>query len=330
MPFRIIERKLEREGLSKALAIHPRTLELLERSEVTPRLIESGYKMQQMHIYEGEKERLTLDFRNLRHRYNYVVLLPQSETERILEERLAELGVEVERGVEMAELTEDGDGVVVQLPNGSERFDQVIGADGAHSWTRKSLGVAFEGRAYPNEWNFIDVAMSWSGQTHELFMKIHPHGLISMIFPIRPGLYRIAATGPDARVGIPAGADLHEIVWESTFRIQVRQVASYQKGRIFLAGDAAHIHSPAGGRGMNLGIEDATILAQLVAGGQTDRYTAMRRTAGRRVIEMTEALVRIQTVQSRLLRLLRNWLLYPLLGRKWVQRRLLPRMTGLK
>lgn len=325
---RIVERKSQREKLSKALAIQPRTLELLESSGLSARLIEAGYKATTLHLCDGSKVRLTLRVDKLHHPYPFIVLLEQYRTEEILEKRLNELGVSVEWGCELIDCSQTESQVTAQLTSGTATFDYLIGADGAHSWVRKSLGLQFTGRRYPNDWNFIDAKMSWSGQCDEIWLHALPEGRIGVILPIKPGLYRIATNGGDASIAIPREAELHEIVWNSTFRIQVRQVERYQEGRLFLAGDAAHIHSPAGGRGMNLGMEDVIFLAEKIALGTTDSYTSDRHPVGRRVIRYTELLVHLNSIQNPLLRWLRNHLLYPILRIPSLHQLVLRQMTG--
>jgi 2-polyprenyl-6-methoxyphenol hydroxylase-like FAD-dependent oxidoreductase len=326
----IIDRKSKREPLSKALAIHPRTLELLESSGLSSRLIEAGYKATKLHLCDGSKPRLTLHVDRLRHRYPYIVLLEQYRTEEILEKRLNELGISVEWGCELIDCSQTESQVTAELTGGTTTtFDYLIGADGAHSWVRKSVGIEFAGRRYPNEWNFIDARMSWSGQCHEIWLHALPEGRIGVVLPIKPGLYRIATNGEEASIAIPKDADVHEIVWNSTFRIQIRQAERYQEGRLFIAGDAAHIHSPAGGRGMNLGIEDAIFLAEKIALGRTESYTSERRPVGHRVIQYTELLVRLNSLQNPLLKTLRNHLLFPILRLPPLQQRLLKQVTGI-
>ena len=131
-------------------------------------------------------------------------------------------------------------------------------------------------------------------------------GNITGCFPLREGHCRFVANHPDVLNRLPAGAKVKKVIWQSTFRISYRQVQSYQKGPVFLAGDAAHIHSPVGGRGMNLGIEDAATLAWLIETGKTDRYTALRHPIGKKVLAFTEAQTRQLTSNNPLMKILQN------------------------
>jgi 2-polyprenyl-6-methoxyphenol hydroxylase-like FAD-dependent oxidoreductase len=150
------------------------------------------------------------------------------------------------------------------------------------------------------------------------------------VIPIEPGLFRLVSNGPDPRDLLPPGASVRDEVWRSAFRISYRQVESYQQGRVFLAGDAAHLHSPVGARGMNLGIEDGTILARKLVEGGLASYSAERRPAGARVIRQTRALTRLVTAQSPLARWLRDQLFRQVIGRSTVvQRALARRVLGI-
>lgn len=323
---RIIERKEQSDQLSKAITIQPRTLELLETLGVDERFIQAGHPVRSLHFFDRGKRRLTLDLR--------LLTLPQFETERILEERLKGLGVEVERGCEMVELAQDEMGVTAQLRKGGVtapfRCDTLISAEGALSWSRKSLRIPFKSVAeIPHPWSLIDVRMSWPGKADGIFIDLHRDGRISAIFPIQPGLYRVATSADDARAAIPDDAELHEILWDSTFRIEWKQATHYQKGRIFFVGDAAISLPPILASGMNLGIEDAFVLAEKISSGQGESYSKERFSAGKKAIALTALLFKIQTTENFAFRLLRNGLLYPLLRIRPLQRWILPKIFPL-
>jgi 2-polyprenyl-6-methoxyphenol hydroxylase-like FAD-dependent oxidoreductase len=173
----------------------------------------------------------------------------------------------------------------------------LIGADGAHSTVRRALGLPFRGTTDPSPWWLVDVRMDWPFGTVELNLIARPAAILGVI-PIEPGLYRLVSNGPEPLEMLPAGARVHEEIWRSAFRISYRQVDTYQVGRVFLAGDAAHVHSPVGARGMNLGIEDGTVLARKMIQGTLDSYTADRHPVGARVIRQTRALTRLVTARN--------------------------------
>jgi 2-polyprenyl-6-methoxyphenol hydroxylase-like FAD-dependent oxidoreductase len=150
------------------------------------------------------------------------------------------------------------------------------------------------------------------------------------VIPIEPGLFRLVSNGPDPLDLLPAGAEVQAVPWRSSFKINYRQVESYRHGRVFLAGDAAHVHSPVGARGMNLGIEDGTILARKIVLGGLETYSAERHPVGARVIRQTRALTRLVTVKSPLARWLRDQLFARIIGPAApVQRVIARRVMGL-
>ena len=171
--------------------------------------------------------------------------------------------------------------------------------------------------------------MDWPFAPAEMSLFAHPDAVLAVI-PIEPGLFRLVSNGPEPRSLLPQGAVVREEVWRSAFRISYRQVESYQQGRVFLAGDAAHVHSPVGARGMNLGIEDGTVFAQKLAEGALASYSAARRPVGARVIRQTRALTRLVTAHNPSARWLRDQLFRQVIGRSaLVQRALARRVLGI-
>ena len=171
--------------------------------------------------------------------------------------------------------------------------------------------------------------MDWpfDGAGANLFAR--PAAVLGVI-PIRPGLFRLVSNGPEPLALLPDGATVHQEVWRSAFRISYRQVGRYRIDRVFLAGDAAHVHSPVGARGMNLGIEDGTVLARMLAEGGAERYTAERHPVGARVIRQSRALTRLMTVRHPLAQSLRDLLLLRVVASSAsAQRALARRILGL-
>src|SRR5690606_23059809 len=120
----------------------------------------------------------------------------------------------------------------------------------------------FAGRRYDEHWGLLDVTLDWPGAAQDINLFMHRNGQVDFFARIQGDRWRLVSTAPQARGRLPAGASLREVHWESDFHVALRQVESYRKGRCCLAGDAAHVHSPAGGRGMNLGIWDAVVFAR--------------------------------------------------------------------
>ena len=233
--------------------MNARTLELMEPSGVTERLLAAGLRLRRFNFRSAERLLATVDLGRVRHRYNFMLALLQAETERILEQRLAEHGIQVEWSTEFTGLEAAPDRVRARLVgDDGERLVEaryLIGADGAHSAVRHALGLPFHGTTDPSPWWLVDVRMDWPFGTAELNLFARPAAVLGVI-PIEPDLFRLVSNGPEPLGMLPAGARVHQEVWRSAFRISYRQVDSYQVGRVFLAGDAAHVHSPVGARGM--------------------------------------------------------------------------------
>jgi 2-polyprenyl-6-methoxyphenol hydroxylase-like FAD-dependent oxidoreductase len=331
-PVRVIDRNPERSRLSKAIGVNPRTLELMEAAGVTERLLAAGRRLHAANLRSAGRLLARIELSRIPHRYNFMLALAQSETERILEERLLELGVAVELRCEAQELEQDEHSVVctVTCPEGDLQITtpHLIGADGAHSTLRHALGLAYNGHTYPFDWQIVDVRLDGPFAEDELHLLL---GADTLLLIVSPGadVFRLASNGPDPIALLPPDARVREEIWRSSFRISYRQVERYQEGRVFLAGDAAHVHSPVGARGMNLGIEDATLLARRIVAGTAEGYGAERHPIARRVIRQTHALTRIATARSPLARWLRDHILPHLLQNAAVQQRLARRIAGL-
>jgi 2-polyprenyl-6-methoxyphenol hydroxylase-like FAD-dependent oxidoreductase len=256
----------------------------------------------------------------------------------VLEEHLEGLGVKVERPVELLTFTQDSEGANARLSHGDGREETVraryiVGADGAHSVVRKTVGLSFEGEAYPQDFVLADVELDWEGEDGRLYAFLSREGLLA-VFPLAgPSTYRLMATRaedapPDA--GDPTLEEfqqlatelsdlpmrLHDPGWLARFRLHHRGVNSYRSGRAFVAGDAAHIHSPAGGQGMNTGIQDAYNLAwkmALVIEGRApdpflDSYHEERYPVGQRLLHTTDRMFSVAATHNPMLITLRNFL----------------------
>jgi 2-polyprenyl-6-methoxyphenol hydroxylase-like FAD-dependent oxidoreductase len=212
----------------------------------------------------------------------------------------------------------------------------VVGCDGGHSLARGALGIPFQGETYPQSFVLADVRMSWALPDDEVQLFFSPEGLV-VVAPLPQGHHRVVAT-VDGAPAEPSLSDVQalldargprsqrprveEVVWSSRFRVQHRIATRFREGGVFLCGDAAHVHSPAGGQGMNTGIQDAANLAWKLAlvvrgrapGSLLDSYERERRPVARGVVSTTDRLTRLATVRSPLLRRLRNALI-PIAGR---------------
>ena len=329
--IRIIETRKRRSVYSKALGVNPRTLELLEPSGVTKAMLKRGRKAPGVRaIYKG-KELLSFCIAELDHRYNYMLILPQSESELLLEQALNKLGVKVEREITLENFKQNSDEVTGTLlrKGRKEAFHTpyLIGADGAHSIVRKTLKLNFPGEAMKGEWSLADVELENPLSRDWITGLIRDKGLYLQIL-IKDDLYRLASDKPGVLDNLPEGCKVKKIIWQTDFHVSHRQVEKYQVGRVFLAGDAAHIHSPLGGRGMNLGVEDACELAYRMAQGGLEDYSMVRHKKGASVIKMVKRQTIMFTSAKPGPRFMILYLLPLLLGIKPLKKRLLRVMAG--
>jgi 2-polyprenyl-6-methoxyphenol hydroxylase-like FAD-dependent oxidoreductase len=335
IPARIVDRNEGPTPLSKAVGISPHSLDLLEPSGVTQRLLAEGLRIPCGHIHFAGRELGSIRFSNLPHRFNFLLSLPQSETEGLLAAVLADLGVTVERRTAFAELTEAADRVEVVLegPSGREEasYDVVYGADGVHSRVRDGLGLGFDGYTHERTWSIADAELAdWPYEAGTAQLFLHRGGSVGFIIPIGPDRFRAISNTEYALARIPGDYRVTRLLRQDSFRIPVRQAPRYQSARVFLGGDAAHVHSPVGGRGMNLGIEDAAAFARRLAGHDLAGYTAERHPVGRRWIAASERLLAAVQATNPAAVALRNLAVRALGRLPPLQRPLLARAAGLQ
>jgi 2-polyprenyl-6-methoxyphenol hydroxylase-like FAD-dependent oxidoreductase len=330
----IVDRDSGPTPFSKAVGIGAHTLELLEDSGVTERLLARGIKIRHAYVWHHGRRIAALDTAALEHRFDFLLSLPQSATETILAETLASLGVDVTWNTALANLLELPDGVTVRLAHdGGEReaeFAYVFGADGAHSATRSSLGIPFEGHTHERTWSIADVELPhWPHEPDAANLFLHDDGDLAFIIPVGESRFRVISNTSDALPRLPsAGRDARTLRTDE-FELPVRQAATYQSRRVFLGGDAAHVHSPVGARGMNLGVEDAASFARRLVAHELAGYTAERRPIGSRWIEISERVLAAAQATNPLVRATRDTALRLVGHSRALQRRVLRRVSGL-
>lgn len=291
VPVRIIEKRPDPSPFSRAVGITRASMDLLTPSGVAEALMAEAVVFSGITFHVGVRPvaALPLDFDADSRLWG----LPQDRTEAHLAEALARHGVRPEYGTALTGLAQDEGGVEVTTTAGADRAEMVIGADGVHSAVREALGLEFPGHVLPETWSIADVESAGWADRRGFNGYLLPGGDICVVVPIGPARFRVIASQPDALAALPVPMEVERLNRAGTFHIHVRQVARYSHGRVHLAGDAAHCHSPVGGRGMNLGIADAADLAARIAGGDTSGYHAARHAAAAGVITATERVRRL-------------------------------------
>ena len=313
----VIERRRERTAQSRALTIHGRSLEVFALRGIADRFLSKGKPIPTGH-YAALDTRL--NFSTFDTRFPYTLFIPQAVTEARLEERALELGVTVLRGITVTGIRDDGSRVHISTDGGEFSGSYVVGADGARSVVREHAGISYEGAEARNSLMLADVVLA-SPPAKPVVSVTNEHGSV-MIAPLGDGKHhRIVlvdpqrthvprtepvtlqeVAGPTARI---VGEDYQprEPIWLSRFADETRLAGTYRKGRILLAGDAAHIHAPMGGQGMNVGLQDALNLgwklAAVVKGEAPDKlldtYDEERRPIGQILYTNTLAQVGLVT-----------------------------------
>ncbi|MCE0744707.1 FAD-dependent monooxygenase [Acetobacter sicerae] len=334
VPVRIVDRLPARTTQSRALAIWPRTLELLEMAGCVDAFTAAGLHTKAVSIHVGKRTLARIPLGTIASSFNYLLMIPQSETERLLEDYLGTSGLSVERETELTDFIDRKDGVSCTLRHAGGKIEIVeaawlIGCDGAHSFVRGRLGLPFEGDTLPMGFVLADAHVKGLAiPSDEPAIFWHPDGAV-MFFPISRDRYRIIADlgsvplhMPDLeemqtivdRRG-PGGIILSDPVWLSDFGVNERKVPDYRKGRVFLAGDAAHVHSPAGGQGMNMGMQDAFNLAwklalverKEAASCLLDSYSIERSGVARQILSDSSRMTRVVLLRSPLTQRVRNF-----------------------
>jgi 2-polyprenyl-6-methoxyphenol hydroxylase-like FAD-dependent oxidoreductase len=346
----VVDRQAAGANTSRAAVVNARSLEVLEDLDVAWRLVKEGVQAPLFSIRDRARTLIPIDFSTLPTEYPYSLMVPQSTTERLLLDRLVELGGSVVRPESLTSIEQDTDGVTASFDDGDViRARYVVGADGIHSTVREQAGIGFHGGAYEESFVLADVRLTGDLPADEVILYWATAGL-TVVAPLPGEIFRIVAPVPEAPENPSApfvqqilddrgpGARrmvVNEVIWGSRFRIHHRVADTYRAGRLLLAGDAAHVHSPAGGQGMNLGIQDAVALSEALVGvldggpdSLLDEYSATRRPIARDVVTMTDRLTRLATL-PRAARPLRN-AVFSLVGRLPAANRALAwRLSGL-
>jgi 2-polyprenyl-6-methoxyphenol hydroxylase-like FAD-dependent oxidoreductase len=351
---RIIDKLEQPSDKSKAIAIHSRTTELFEGLGIVQEFLDAGHKIHGTNIYSGKTKLVHLSMDEIGGSYPFALAVPQNVTEKILTDELIRHGVYVERGVELIDFTDSGDFVTVNLKHGNGDSETVptswlLGCDGAHSTVRHRLNLGFEGGVYERPFATVDCYVEWNESEDELFGFISDGGGV-FFFPLGNKRYRIVADGKPGSSKHDLtleemqaivdehcypGIKLRDPIWLAWFNINHRSVEQYRKGRVFVAGDAAHVHSPALGQGMNTGMQDAINLAwkielvekEIADPKLLDSYNLERHPIGQALLKRTDLVTKMITIRSPIGQSLRNRLMPLLAEQEVIQHRALQTLS---
>lgn len=343
---RIIDRSAAPGSTSRALAVQARTLELYRQLDLTHEVLERGHKVPAVNLWSRGERAARVAFGSIGEEltpYPFLEIYPQDEHERLLIERLQQLGVAVERRTELTAFTDIGDGVRARLrtAEGQEEICEtrfLAGCDGARSRVREALATGFPGGTYRQVFYVADIEGAGAPVDGELHIDLDEADFLG-VFPLAgAGRARLIGTVQDGRAENPEslrfedvsqrairhlGLDITKVNWFSTYHVHHRVTDHFSRGRVFLLGDAAHIHSPVGGQGMNTGIGDAINLAWKLAAvlaGHADEsllatYESERIGFAQRLVATTDRVFTLVTAPGRVADLLRTRLAPVLLAR---------------
>ncbi|MER7725112.1 FAD-dependent monooxygenase [Streptomyces sp. NPDC096323] len=323
IPVRLVDKAAEAGPLTKALMVWPRTLEVFRGLGASAYIDKHGLPVHSFSYNSGTKPICDIVFGDL----TRPMVIIQPEVEELLREALEAAGGQVAWRTELTRISQDGDGVLATLrgPDGeesTEEFSYVIGGDGASSTVRKALGVEFKGATYPNLFILADTAIEGELRRDSVHYYCTENGIMVLV-PLYNGRFRVfTAASPGMKPEDltrevlqdyvdkrgPGGLRLHDVSWQTTFSIHARHAERFRAGRVFLAGDAAHIHSPAGGQGLNTGVTDAHNLAwKLALVHRAAASPALLDSYGSERAAVAQAVVRQAEVQTKAWMLDKRW-----------------------
>ena len=367
---RLIDRGAGPTDQSRALGVQAGTLEALEQEFGRPlvaAMIARGFPARDAYIHLDQRPPVTVRMESIPSEHAYILMLEQSETERFLVENAERLGVRIERRTELVAIEALG----AESPNDSHRYELrgpagesetatarfIVGCDGAHSTVRRQMNIPFQGGTYDGDFILGDVAVEWPWEYGSIRTFLSPAGAMAcfpmrgnrryrfILIPKNAGAARSAEVAPDLNIAAEAFAKIaqslapspirvYDPTWLTRFRVHHRMTDRFRIGNVVLAGDAAHIHSPAGGQGMNTGIQDALNLSEKIArhsraeevmkteGDLLAIYERERKRVAHRILRGTDLAFRFALrSEGMLTRVGRRWVIPALLRSKWFERR---------
>jgi 2-polyprenyl-6-methoxyphenol hydroxylase-like FAD-dependent oxidoreductase len=334
--FEIVEKNSTYSKYSKALVVQARSLEIFDYLSIAQKAISQGQIIKAFNAFAEDKKIARLKVNKIESKYPFPLILEQNKTEKLLYEQLKRKKKNVSWNTELVSMKDQGSYIEAEIKKGKKRSKvkarYIVGCDGAHSTVRHTLGFDFAGFNYEDEFIVADVELDWNESSQEIFLYNAKGGVFGGFPMKKKNNYRLILTRKLQSGEVPTfseikqlaaertGVDFHikKTNWISKFKVHCRGVSSYSKGRYFLAGDAAHIHSPAGGQGMNTGIQDAFNLgfklAHVILGNQPEKilntYNQERKPVGHTLLKTTDRFFRAGISNNPFLRFARRYLAF--------------------
>ncbi len=362
---RILDKKPGPSATSKAIGLQYRVSEVLACMGVVDRFLERGGNPTTVNLYAQQQSLLQLKFQGFGDTAGHgafapqLITIPQSETEQLLWDEVRDRGGDVEWNTEFLDFTQDANQVVsrIRRADGGQELvvsDFLVSCEGAHSVIRRQAGLSFVGKTYPMTFLMADVEMNWSADHRQTHVWLHSDGSCAAMPFAQPRRWRLLLEVKEQTGEQSANVTLDDIrqllaertgdrdaqisnsTWISEFRIHCRMVDHYRNGRVLVAGDAAHIHSPTGGQGITTGMQDASNLAWKlgrVLGGAPanllDTYEEERLPKAREVLHETNRITTLLFAPNLATRLVRDLVVLPLLRARWTQRKMFAKLAQL-
>jgi 2-polyprenyl-6-methoxyphenol hydroxylase-like FAD-dependent oxidoreductase len=328
--FRIIDKQLKPIDTSNALVLHARTLEIWKEQGILDKALQNGVIIKAIEIYDNDKHLLHLGFDSINSMYPFALCYPQSETEKLLLDYLTQHTISVEMQTDIIDLQNKPDSITCKLKNSADEIEEVhcdwlIASDGAHSYVRNALNIPFDGKNTSQHFIIADFNSRSPLLSRDFFIFLSDDGplMITQFHKDRCRLVAEVSQDPDLKEAqsasveqlknivtkrCPYAFDTSDPTWISGFTVRERLIKTYQQHHVFFIGDSAHVHSPAGGQGLNLGIQDAYNLAwklALVIQQKSDpalltTYEAERRPVAKSVLTFTNKLTDFMSTQNSL------------------------------
>lgn len=342
---RIIDKKAGLSDKSKALALHIRTLDLLDDCGLIDDFLAQGQKINGVLLKSNGKQLVHMTFAEVEANRHFVIDLPQDKTEHILDKALHGKKLSIEWQTELTALTQNEEGVCATLTGADGKVETVtapwlIACDGGHSTVRELLKIGFLGAEYSEKWWLADLHIDWDLPEDQMVICPSEGGPLAC-FPMGDKRYRLVMSAPEGSEADPTLEDvigvfnhrssdkavLSKPIWITKFYLHHRQIQHYRKERVFFAGDAAHIHSPMGGQGLNTGMQDvynliwklALVQANLAKEDLLDSYHAERYPVGHSVLKKTDMMTKMFVIKNPMLISLRNFTISMLMSIKFIK-----------